>query len=268
MKKIVLAVLVAGSALLPFAVSAHDLIPKQLTTYIQEHPNATPEEILQFANAQAPEYAQKFRDGAEILKIVKNQKTSFFDNLLDFLKLGVKHILSGTDHILFVLSLLLIFISWRDILKFTTTFTVAHSITLALAGTGLLVISPTIVEPMIALSIAYVAITSVFFKGIAFFGENKGKIAAVFFFGLFHGLGFAGLLREIQIPPDKFVSSLFAFNLGIEGGQLIIVSLAFPFIYVFKNKTWYPFAVKIMAGIIAAIAIFWFIQRVFFGIGL
>ncbi len=256
------------SALVPVVVMAHDLIPKELTTYIQTHPNATPEEILQFANAQAPDYAQKFRDGAEIVRIVKNQQTSFVDNLIDFVKLGINHILSGPDHILFVLSLLLVFISWKDILKLTTTFTVAHSITLLLAGSGVLTVSPAIVEPMIALSIAYVAITSVFFKNKKFIGENNGKIAAVFFFGLFHGLGFAGLLREIQIPTDKFISSLFAFNLGIEGGQLVIVSLAFPLIYLFRKKAWYSRAVQVVAAIIAAIAIFWFIERVFFGIGL
>ncbi len=72
-------------------------------------------------------------------------------------------------------------------------------------------------------------------------------------------------LKEIQIPPDKFVSSLLAFNLGIEGGQIFIVALAFPFIYFFRKKLWYPFAIKIVAGIIAAIAIFWFIQRIVSG---
>ena len=248
----------------PIIVSAHDLIPTQLKNYLIDHPNATPEEVLQFANQQTPEYAKKFRDGAAIVAIVRNQKSSFFDNILDFLKLGTKHILSGPDHILFVLSLLLAFLSWREILKLTTTFTIAHSITLVLAGTGILTLSSKIVEPMIALSIAYVAITSVFFKRHAFIGKNKGKIAAVFFFGLFHGLGFAGLLKEIQIPQDKFVSSLFSFNIGIEFGQLIIVACAFPLIYLFRHKPWYPFAIKIVAGIIAGIAIFWFFQRIFF----
>ena len=268
MKKIFITCCLVGSFLVPFTVSAHDLIPQELKTYLQTHPNATQDEIFKYANSQTPEFAQKFRDGAEIIKIVQNQKTTFLDNLLDFFKLGIKHILSGPDHILFVLSLLLVFITWRDILKLTTTFTIAHSITLVLAGSGILTISSKLVEPMIAASIAYVAITSVFFKGRKFVGENKGKIAAVFFFGLFHGLGFAGLLKEIQIPPDKFVSSLFAFNVGIEGGQLIIVALAFPLIYLFRKKSWYPLAIKIVAGIIAVIAIFWFFQRVFLGIGL
>ncbi|CAN5155756.1 hypothetical protein BH11PAT3_BH11PAT3_2470 [soil metagenome] len=250
--------------LVPHTSFAHDLIPQQLKTYLDEHPNATPEEIKAFADVQAPEFSQNFRDGAEIVEIVRNQKTSFLDNFFDFIKLGINHILSGPDHILFVLSLLLIFISWKDILKLTTTFTISHSITLILAGTGILTLTPRIVEPIIALSIAYVAITSVFFKGKKFMGENRGKIAAVFFFGLFHGLGFAGLLKEIKIPDDKFVSSLLSFNLGIEGGQITIVLVALPFIYLFRKKTWYPLVIKIFAGIIAGIAIIWFVQRIFF----
>ncbi len=88
--------------------------------------------------------------------------------MYDFFRIGVGHILSGPDHILFVLSLLLVFISWKDILKLTGIFTIAHSITLILAGTGILVLSSRIVEPMIALSIAYVALTSVFLKGKLF----------------------------------------------------------------------------------------------------
>ncbi len=268
MKKLFFSLCISVSFCAPFSVSAHDLIPQELKAYVQTHPQATPAEILQFANNQNPEYAKKFRDGAEIIRIAQDQTTSFLDNLIDFFKLGVAHILSGPDHILFVLSLLLVFVGWKDILKFTTTFTVAHSITLVLAGTGLLTISSKIVEPMIALSIFYVAITSVFWKGASFFGENKGKLAAIFFFGLFHGLGFAGLLKEIQVPADKFVSSLFAFNVGIEGGQLIIVAIAFPFIYLCREKAWYPQAIKIFASIIASIALFWFVQRVFFGISL
>lgn len=264
MKKIFLLLILSILFISPFSIEAHELIPKELKTYLEEHPNATDQEIVEFANEQSPEFTQKFQDAAAIIKIARNQNTSFFDNMLDFFKLGIKHILSGPDHILFVLSLLLVFISWKEIMKLTTTFTVAHSITLILAGTGLLTLSSRIVEPIIALSIAYVAITSVFLKGTLFFGEHKGKIAAVFFFGLFHGLGFAGLLKEIKIPSDKFVSSLLAFNLGIEGGQLLIVLAAFPFIYFFRSKPWYPNTIKVFTIIIALIAIFWFIQRVFF----
>lgn len=249
---------------LPFTVLAHDLIPHALTVYVQSHPNATAEEIKAFVDQQDPEYAAKFRNGEQILAIVRNQNTTLYDNALDFLKIGVEHILSGPDHILFVLSLLLVFMSIRDILKLVTFFTIAHSITLILSGTGLLTVSPSISEPLIAFSIAYVAITSVYFAKNKYIGGEYSKPASVFFFGLFHGLGFAGLLREIQIPDDKFISSLFSFNIGIEIGQLIIISLAFPFIYFFRNKSWYPLFIKVFSIVIALLAVFWMMQRIFF----
>jgi hypothetical protein len=163
-----------------------------------------------------------------------------------------------------VLTLVLVFVSIYEILKLTTTFTIAHSITLVLAGSGILTLPSRVVEPLIALSIAVVAITSVFFKGKKFIGENRGKIAMVFFFGLFHGLGFAGLLKEIKIPADRFISSLFAFNVGIELGQLVILAVVLPPIYYFRNRPWYPKAIKLIAAIISAIALVWLIQRVFF----
>jgi len=263
MKKFIIVLLLSIAVINPTYLYSHELIPKELKIYLLEHPDATPEEIKKYADEQVPEFSEKFKNGAEIIKIVQNQDTSFFDNFFDFLKLGFMHILGGLDHVLFVLSLILVFISWKDILKITATFTVAHSITLLLAGTGILTLSSNIVEPIIALSIAYVAITSVFFRNTKFIGENNGKIVAVFFFGLFHGLGFAGLLQEIQIPTDKFVSSLLAFNLGIEAGQLLIVSLVFPLIYFFKDKTWYQKVVKIFAVIIVLFAVFWFFQRLF-----
>ena len=91
-------------------ILAHDLIPKELQEYIKENPSATPQEIKAFVDAQNPEFAKNFKTGEEILNIVQNRETTLFDNAFDFLKLGVEHILGGLDHILFVLSLLLIFL--------------------------------------------------------------------------------------------------------------------------------------------------------------
>ena len=247
----------------PLIGLAHELIPKELVEYIKENPDATGEEIKVFADRQLPEYSEKFRDGEKLLSIVRNQETGFFDNLFDFIKIGVKHILSGWDHILFVLTLLLVYIGINNVLKLTSIFTIAHSITLILAGTGVLVINPKITEPLIAFSIAYLAIVTVFFDKNKYLGGTYSKPVSVFLFGLFHGLGFAGLLREIQIPDDKFVSSLFSFNIGIEIGQLLIIAIALPFIYLFREKSWYPLFTKIFAIIISVIAMFWVIQRIF-----
>jgi len=253
-----------GFYLTPHSSTAHELLPKAILQYLESHPNASAEEIQAYAQTQNPDIAAQFKDKEEVIKLISNRNTNFFDNFLDFAKLGVEHILSGPDHILFVLTLVLAFASIYEILKLTGTFTIAHSITLVLAGSGILTLSSRIVEPLIAVSIAVVAITSVFFKGTGFLSGNRGKIAMVFFFGLFHGLGFAGLLKEIQIPGERFVSSLFAFNVGIEIGQLLVLALVLPPIFYYRERPWYPKAVKIIASIICAIAIVWFVQRVFF----
>ena len=246
----------------PTPTYAHDLLPKPVAAYLSAHPQATPEEIKAYAQTLDPAVAAKFSNAEDSIRIVRNQSTNFFDNAFDFLKLGVGHIVSGPDHILFVLSMLLVFASAIELLKLTSTFTIAHSITLLLAGSGILVLSPRITEPLIALSIACMAIITVFFKNSRFAHEGRGKLGIVFFFGLFHGLGFAGLLKEIEIPADKFLSSLFAFNVGIEIGQLIIIACALPFIFFFRRYSWYPRAVQIFAAAISAVAFIWVVQRV------
>lgn len=249
-------------AVIPAPAMAHDLIPKNVQDYLVKHPNATDDEINAFVQGNAPSLA-KAKSQESVIRLVRQRKTNLLDNSFDFLRLGVKHILSGPDHILFVLSLLLVYLSLKNVLRLTLTFTAAHSITLILAGSGLLTLSSRIVEPMIALSISFMAIFTVFFRHKSFARNVKNKMGLVFFFGLFHGLGFAGLLKEIQVPQDKFVSSLASFNVGIEVGQLVIVALALPIIYTFRNDAFYPRAVKLTAGTIGAIGIFWAGQRVF-----
>ncbi len=266
MKKIILMATVFLFVAVPLALtnhaSAHELLPKNVIQYIKENPDASDEQIKDYIEKNAPEVAGKVKDQQNVIEIV-NQDTSFIDNALDFIKLGVQHILSGYDHILFVLSFLLVFVSLKEVLKYTSTFTIAHSITLILAVTGVLTLNPRLVEPVIAFSIAAVAIITVFLPKKSFLGSPRAKLLIIFSFGLFHGLGFAGLLKEIQVPPDKFLASLFSFNIGIELGQLIIVAAALPFIYLLRNKSWYPKLIKVAAVFIAGIAIFWMIQRIF-----
>ena len=244
-------------------VHAHELLPQEVIEFLKQNPEATPEEINDFADTQSPEVAEKIRVSSanEILELTQNNK-GFFHNAKDFIALGIQHILAGPDHILFVLSLLLVFVSVGEIFRLVTTFTIAHSLTLILAGTGTLLISSAIVEPIIALSIAVVAILTTFFGHVRFMAHHFAKTALVFFFGLFHGLGFAGLLTEISIPKEMFFSTLFSFNIGIEIGQLIIIAVALPIVLYFKKKAWYPTAVKVVAIIISIIAILWFIERV------
>jgi hypothetical protein len=156
-----------------------------------------------------------------------------------------------------------VFAGLANVLRYTLTFTLAHSLTLVLAGSGILTLSSRVVEPVIALSIAVMAIATVFFSQNKYIKNTKSKLSIIFFFGLFHGLGFAGLLQEINVPDDKFISSLLAFNVGIEAGQLVVIALALPIIYLLRNKRWYPLFIKIIAITISVIAIFWMIQRIF-----
>jgi len=235
---------------------AHDLLPKALVEYVQTHPTATPAEIEAFMNG-TPALASK--DTASKMRLIEAakhpQQTGFFGNALAFIRLGIGHILSGPDHILFVLSLLLVFHSLRHTLTLISCFTLSHSITLLLAGSNLLVLSARIVEPMIAFSIAFMAISTVFFR------EQRYKSLIVFGFGLFHGLGFAGLLRDLAIPQESFVSSLLFFNVGIEVGQMIILCCALPLLFLCRHKRWYPQMIRVFAIAISAIALVWMMER-------
>lgn len=255
-----------GALVLQFAPAhhafAHTLLPQSLVDYIAEHPEATPEELEAFMNEDPEMYGNDESYKAMILQEVKNPtEATFWGTVKDFIWLGIDHILAGLDHILFVLSLVLFFTTLKDITKLVTTFTIAHSITIILAGSHLLRVSSNIVEPLIALSIAYVAVTSVFLRKYAFFQSNRNKLISVFGFGLFHGMGFAGLLEEIAVPEERFLEALISFNVGIELGQLFVLALALPFVYAFRDKSWYGTAMKVFASLITVTAIVWVIQR-------
>lgn len=136
--------------------------------------------------------------------------------------IGVRHILpGGMDHILFVLAIFLASVRFRALLLQVSAFTVAHTVTLALAASGILAPSPDIVEPLIAFTIGFVAVENLVFKDM-----TKWRPAMVFGFGLIHGLGFAGFFGELGLPPGQFWSALIGFNLGVEIGQLLVLALA------------------------------------------
>jgi hydrogenase/urease accessory protein HupE len=178
-----------------------------------------------------------------------------------YLKLGFTHILpKGLDHILFVLGLFLLSRKARPLLLQVTSFTIAHTVTLALSIYGIISLPPSIVEPLIALSIVFVAVENVLTSEL-----RPSRIALVFGFGLLHGLGFAGVLSELGIPRSEFLPALISFNLGVEAGQLTVISLAFLAVGLFRNRAWYRQAVVVPASLlIAAMGIYWSIQRTFF----
>src|SRR5262249_35266850 len=140
-----------------------------------------------------------------------------------YVALGFTHIVPyGFDHVLFVLGIFLLTGRIRSVLWQVSAFTVAHSITLGLSMYGLVRVSPSLVEPMIALSIAYVAIENVFLSEL-----KPWRLALVFAFGLLHGMGFAGALRELGLPRQDFLTALLMFNVGVETGQLAVIGAAF-----------------------------------------
>lgn len=177
-----------------------------------------------------------------------------------YLKLGFEHIIpTGADHILFVAGLCLLNTKIKTIIWQATAFTIAHSVTLALSMKNIILAPAAIVEPIIALSIVFVAIENMLAKKLSPF-----RILVVFVFGLIHGMGFASSLNEIGLPPDKFYTSIIAFNAGVETGQVTIIAAMFLLIINrFKNKPWYRKRIVYgLSAVIALIAFYWTIERV------
>lgn len=177
-----------------------------------------------------------------------------------YLQLGFKHIIPlGTDHILFIIGLCLLQTSFKNILWQATAFTLAHTITLALSMKGIVVAPPALIEPIIALSIAFVAIENFFITAV-----KPWRLLLVFIFGLVHGLGFASVLNEIGLPPDRFTSAILFFNLGVELGQVTVIALFFLLLALpFKNRWWYNKAIVYPVSVlITCIAVYWTVERV------
>lgn len=153
---------------------------------------------------------------------------------------------------LFFSSLLLAGLLWQ-----ITAFTLAHSITLGLASLGLIAAPGSVVEPLIALSIVWIAIENCVFKQ-----ASKWRPIVVFGFGLLHGLGFAAVLSEYGLPRNDLLASLLAFNLGVELGQVSVILAAFGLTFWARKKKWYRFAVQLPASIgIGLVGAYWFIER-------
>jgi len=188
--------------------------------------------------------------------------------------LGMEHIFIGTDHILFVLVLLLPAVmvfsladgwapvpSFKDglwrVLKIATSFTIAHSITLALGGLEIIELPSKLVETIIALSI----VATAFHNLKPIFANREALIA--FAFGIFHGFGFAGLLSELGVGRGQRLLSLFGFNVGVEIGQGFIILLLFPALYLLRRTVLYPWVLRVGSMVLALVATIWAIERIF-----
>lgn len=171
---------------------------------------------------------------------------------------GIEHIVpKGLDHILFVIGLYLSTQVFKQLLWQVSVFTLAHTVTLALAILGWVQVPGTWVEPLIALSIAYIALET-----LKQTPPHKGRLALIFAFGLLHGLGFASVLNDYGLPQNALVLSLLSFNVGVELGQLAVITAAFALCYHSRQKSWFRSKVKPSIAIgIGAMGLFWFVER-------
>jgi hypothetical protein len=175
---------------------------------------------------------------------------------VSYLGLGVEHILLGFDHLLFVAALILPGGRLLSLVAIVTAFTVAHSITLALSVLGLVTLPTQIVEPVIALSIAYVAFENLTMKSVV-----SRRWAVSFLFGLVHGFGFAGALAEVGLPASGLAAALVGFNLGVEAGQALIIGVLLPLIIWLQRFPWEPRLTKVSSIAIMAVGLVLLAER-------
>jgi hypothetical protein len=204
---------------------------------------------------------------------------SMFKGFVGVVKLGIKHIWNGVDHVLFLIAIILPSAMLRQknhwepvtdfrsaimyVIKIVTLFTIAHSVTLSIAALGIFNLPASVVEPIIAASIAVAAIDIIF----PIFKRKIGWV--VFIFGLFHGFGFASVLTKLGVLGEHMALSLFGFNLGVEIGQVVVIGIIFPVIYFFRRYAFYPkIIMRYGAVTMILVASYWFFERVFFNIHL
>lgn len=172
------------------------------------------------------------------------------------LRLGIHHILTGYDHLLFLFGLILVGGRLRPLLVVVTAFTAGHSVTLALAALGVWAPSPRLVEPAIALSIAYVGVENWFVRD----ADRRWLITLPF--GLIHGFGFAGALQEVSLPSGQIPLALAAFNVGVETGQVAVLLIMLPAVLWLGRRRWFAAAgVRAVSAGIALAGLVWFVER-------
>lgn len=221
------------------------------------------ESHVQFARLARPDNPGKFLR-EEVLSVrqktfhipdVRGEGSVTLDRASAFLKLGIEHLLTGYDHILFLLTVI-IGMTIRESIKAVTAFTVAHSLTMALAFLGLVSLSSNIVEPLIALTIVYVALENIFRVSIT------RRWLLTFVFGLVHGLGFVGALKEITVSRNELLLSLVSFNIGIEFGQLLVIAIAMPLLYWLYKYTWSASFRRVFSVCVVGLGGVWLVERI------
>jgi hypothetical protein len=256
--------LVKGDNAAPLSIHAAGVVPrgaKQLAILFPSDVGPVSLTVVQDETTAGTQLIGEGETSTAISLTAANQMVSGASVAWDYAVLGFEHILPyGQDHILFVLGLFLLSPQLKPLLWQVTAFTVAHSITLILSSYTVVSLSPSIVEPLIALSIVFVAIENVLTPKL-----HAWRPIIVFLFGLLHGLGFAGVLAETGLPQNDFLTALVAFNVGVEGGQLAVIALAFLAVGWFRDCSWYRPCIAIPLSLaIAARGLYWTIERIWF----
>lgn len=200
-------------------------------------------------------------DTSPLIRVKGGDALTASQSFVAYIPVGFDHILpKGTDHILFVLGLFFLSLHLRPLLLQVSAFTLAHTVALALGASGIVSVPASIVEPLIAASIVYVAVENILSSGL-----SRWRPVVVFGFGLLHGLGFASVLGEFGLPQDQFIPALLGFNIGVELGQLCVIGLAWLCVGLwFGKKSWYRSRIAIpFSAAIALVGAWWFVERVF-----
>ena len=236
---------------------------------------------IQFATELGPVVIRRFEDinkenmifstylqpGEISAELSPLSQATMSQTIIEYIILGMEHIVpKGLDHILFIFGVFFFAVKLKPLLWQVTMFTLAHSLTLILASLKLVFIPASIIEPLIALSIGYVAFENIFQRQSKFHSRsNTIRYAVIFFFGLIHGLGFAFVLEDIGLPTGQLILSLLSFNIGVEIAQIGLVVLAYLLMFYPSKQLWYRKAIQIPCSlVIGLIGIYWFFERVFF----
>ncbi len=205
----------------------------------------------------AAEDAQVLFESAPAFELQAGAENASGGSILTLFTLGIEHILTGYDHLVFLLGLVLIGRKIRSLVLVITAFTIGHMMTFGLAALGLLSPDPGIIEPLIALTIAYIGVENFFVRDIS----HRWMLALPF--GLIHGFGFGGALRELGVPQDQLIGALISFNLGVEAGQLLVLLVLLPLLWWLRRFALFAkYGTAVISSLIVLAGLAWFFERV------